>query len=84
MPKAKSKGATFELFEMFTNRREFHWFVKDADGNVIDAWNDELGYDDEAERQVGSKAFGNPDDALAYFAEHHPDAVDLHQYAKGG
>lgn len=79
---SKPKGATFEVFEMLTNRREFQWFVKDADGNIIDAWNDELHYDDGLERVVGSKAFTSEADALAYFKKEHPTAVDVHKFIK--
>ena len=82
MPKTKAKAATFECFEMFTNRREFYWYVKDADGNILDAWNDELHYDEKLERMVGSKSFATEKEALAYFAKEHPSAVDFHRYTR--
>jgi hypothetical protein len=77
--KTKAKGATFEVFEMFTDRREFYWFVKDADGEIVDSWNRDLRYDDDKERMVGSRSFPTEDAARAFLAEAHPGAVDFHK-----
>lgn len=80
MSKTKSQGATFEVFQVDS---KFQWFVKDKDGNIVDAWNDSLKYDDKLERVVGAKSFNTEDEAVEYFAAEHPHAVNFHTYSKG-
>lgn len=81
MPKSPTPVvATFEVFEM--NSHEFWWYLKDADGKIVDSWNAELRYDEEAERMIGSRAFRTDELARAWFAEAHPTATDFHSYAK--
>lgn len=76
MPKPKPTAATFEVFQMNT---VFWWYVKDADGNVIDSHDRDFHYDDKYERMVGSRAFPTEAAACEWFAAEYPGAVDLHQ-----
>jgi hypothetical protein len=76
-------STTFEMFQMFTPLPEFWWYVKE-DGVVVDGWDSDFTYDAETDRMVGSRAFKTEADALAFFADEYPDAVDLHTYKKEG
>lgn len=70
----------YEVFEMFTDKREFWWAVFAADGTVVDSWSRDLHYDDEAERMVGSRAFPTEEAFREWVAQEYPDAVDRHRY----
>ena len=73
---AKSKpAATFEVFQMDT---KYWWYIKDADGEIIDAWNSNLHFDKKQDRMVGGRAFNSEADARKWIAENHPTAKDLH------
>lgn len=78
MPKHKPTAATFEVFEMLTKRREFWWYVKDADGEIVDSWNRDVRYDEKAQEMRGSRAFASEDEARTFFASEYPTAVDVH------
>lgn len=69
---ARKKAATFETFEMNIGRTVFYWYVKDAEGNIIDSWS----------RLKEPRYFASEAEARAWFATEHPTASDLHTYVK--